>query len=79
MIVIIIPSRFVSGIDATPPLLGHAMDVFSAGCVVLEVFAETAPFSLQELLAYRNGTHFPKHHLAKIGDAAMRVRKDRRC
>ena len=40
--------------DLTP-----AMDIFSAGCVLIELFTETPPFTFAQLLAYRAGEYQP--------------------
>ena len=40
--------------DLTP-----AMDIFSAGCVLIELFTETPPFTFAQLLAYRAGEYKP--------------------
>lgn len=53
--------------------LSPAMDIFSAGCVVAELFTEgTAPFDLSQLLAYRNGEYSPWKILEKIEDTSIR-------
>ena len=52
--------------DLTP-----AMDVFSAGCVLIELFTESPPFSFAQLLAYRAGEYEPD--LSKIEDGDVRA------
>ncbi|XP_036999819.2 phosphoinositide 3-kinase regulatory subunit 4 isoform X2 [Artibeus jamaicensis] len=53
--------------------LKRAMDIFSAGCVVAELFTEGVPlFDLSQLLAYRNGQFFPEQVLNKIEDRSIR-------
>lgn len=53
--------------------LTQAMDIFSAGCVITELFTEgTAPFDLSQLLAYRNGEYSPWKVLEKIDDGSIR-------
>lgn len=54
----------VKGGEVTP-----AMDIFSVGCVIAELFTEgNAPFDLSQLLAYRSGTYSPDGILDHIGD-----------
>ncbi|XP_061162546.1 phosphoinositide 3-kinase regulatory subunit 4-like [Saccostrea echinata] len=54
--------------DLTPP-----MDIFSAGCVICELFTEgTPPFDFSQLLAYRNGEYSPWKVLEKIDDDYIR-------
>ncbi|XP_052829468.1 phosphoinositide 3-kinase regulatory subunit 4 [Octopus bimaculoides] len=54
--------------DLTP-----AMDIFSSGCVIAELFTEgTVPFDLSQLLAYRNGEYSPWKVLEKIEDSSIR-------
>ncbi|XP_072174440.1 phosphoinositide 3-kinase regulatory subunit 4-like [Diadema setosum] len=54
----------VKGGELTP-----AMDIFSAGCVIAELFTEgNAPFDLSQLLAYRSGAYSPDAILDQIGD-----------
>lgn len=57
--------------DLTP-----AMDIFSAGCALLELFNEGhPPFDFSELLAYRNEESVSRNvlkHLEKVEDLGMR-------
>ncbi|XP_055958193.1 phosphoinositide 3-kinase regulatory subunit 4 [Patella vulgata] len=54
--------------DLTP-----AMDIFSAGCVITELFTDgTTPFDLSQLLAYRSGEYSPWKILEKIPDQHVR-------
>ncbi|XP_078336742.1 phosphoinositide 3-kinase regulatory subunit 4-like isoform X4 [Crassostrea virginica] len=54
--------------EITPP-----MDIFSAGCVICELFTEgTPPFDFSQLLAYRNGEYSPWKVLEKIDDSYIR-------
>ncbi|KAL4221189.1 phosphoinositide-3-kinase [Mactra antiquata] len=54
--------------DLTP-----AMDIFSAGCVITELFTEgSPPFDLSQLLAYRNREYSPWKVLEKIEDSNVR-------
>ncbi|NXS74382.1 PI3R4 kinase, partial [Pandion haliaetus] len=53
--------------------LKRAMDIFSAGCVIAELFTEGVPlFDLSQLLAYRNGLFCPDQVLNKIEDHSIR-------
>nr|XP_009936366.1 PREDICTED: phosphoinositide 3-kinase regulatory subunit 4 [Opisthocomus hoazin] len=53
--------------------LKRAMDIFSAGCVIAELFTEGVPlFDLSQLLAYRNGLFSPDQVLNKIEDSSIR-------
>ncbi|XP_042328924.1 LOW QUALITY PROTEIN: phosphoinositide 3-kinase regulatory subunit 4 [Sceloporus undulatus] len=53
--------------------LKRAMDIFSAGCVIAELFTEGVPlFDLSQLLAYRNGLFAPEQVLNKIEDRSIR-------
>ncbi|KAH8293534.1 hypothetical protein KR054_001369 [Drosophila jambulina] len=51
-----------------------AMDIFSAGCALLELWTEgTAPFELSQLLAYRRGERdLVEKHLAGIENERLR-------
>ena len=51
----------------------EAMDVFSAGCVIAELFREGAPlFTLSQLFKYREGEHSVDAPLASIDDPDVR-------
>ncbi|XP_072035782.1 phosphoinositide 3-kinase regulatory subunit 4-like isoform X1 [Amphiura filiformis] len=53
--------------------LTPAMDIFSAGCVIAELFTEGhPPFDLSQLLAYRSGHYDPEIVLGKIEDDSIR-------
>uniref|UniRef100_A0A7N1A303 non-specific serine/threonine protein kinase n=1 Tax=Kalanchoe fedtschenkoi TaxID=63787 RepID=A0A7N1A303_KALFE len=53
--------------------LKPSMDIFSAGCVVAELFLEGQPlFELSQLLAYRRGQYDPSQVLDKILDSGVR-------
>ena len=55
--------------------LTEAMDVFSAGCVLAELFLEgTVLFSLSQLYKYRDGEFDVDVPLALIEDSRVRVR-----
>ncbi|CAK9300578.1 unnamed protein product [Gordionus sp. m RMFG-2023] len=50
-----------------------SMDVFSAGCLLIEFFCDgTPPFHLSQLLSYRTGDFYPSRVLSKIPDASLR-------
>ncbi|KAF2273510.1 ARM repeat-containing protein [Westerdykella ornata] len=50
-----------------------AMDIFSTGCVIAELFLEAPIFSLSQLFKYRQREYDPTHsHLSKIHDASVR-------
>ena len=50
-----------------------AMDIFSVGCVIAELFLEAPIFSLSQLFKYRQGEYNPGHsHLSKIQDSHVR-------
>lgn len=52
----------------------QSMDVFSLGCVLAELFMEGAPpFTLAQLLQYRNGDYTLDGYLAQIEDEGVRV------
>ncbi|XP_061885756.1 phosphoinositide 3-kinase regulatory subunit 4 [Entelurus aequoreus] len=53
--------------------LKQAMDIFSAGCVIAELFTEGVPlFDLSQLLAYRKGHFQTEQVLEKIEDRSIR-------
>lgn len=53
--------------------LRQAMDIFSAGCVIAELFTEGVPlFDLSQLLAYRRGLFQTEQVLLKIEDRSVR-------
>ena len=50
------------------------MDVFSAGCVIAELFLEGAPlFKLSQLFQYREGEFNVDNSLGPIEDEGVRV------
>lgn len=52
----------------------EAMDIFSTGCVLAELFLEgTALFTLSQLFKYRNSEYDPNVSLASIEDESIRV------
>ena len=68
------PERFLgSGENGDKAVVTWAMDVFSAGCVIAELFLESPIFSLSQLFKYRNGDYDPKFGpLSKIEDNDIR-------
>ncbi|KAL1512914.1 hypothetical protein ABEB36_002417 [Hypothenemus hampei] len=55
--------------DLTP-----AMDIFSAGCALLELWNELHfPFDYSQLLAYRAGRYSPQKHLDKLDDPNLKT------
>jgi len=44
--------------------LNWAMDMFSVGCVIAELFTEKPTFTLSQLLRYKKGDYDPSHGLA---------------
>ncbi|KAL2164712.1 hypothetical protein VTH06DRAFT_7 [Thermothelomyces fergusii] len=69
------PERFLPpGEEADPDAkVTWAMDVFSAGCVIAELFLETPIFTLSQLYSYRKGEYDPTiTHLSKIPDKDLR-------
>ncbi|KAI2625160.1 hypothetical protein GGS21DRAFT_531559 [Xylaria nigripes] len=73
----IAPERFVEQIQDPQELEGHnltwSMDIFSAGCVIAEVFLETPIFSLSQMFKYRRGEYEPViSHLSRIPDQGLR-------
>lgn len=57
----IAPERFVGAGESTPggAKLTWAMDIFSAGCVIAQLFLETEFFTLSQLYKYRRGEYDP--------------------
>jgi phosphoinositide-3-kinase regulatory subunit 4 len=69
------PERFLPPGEEVDPnaMVTWAMDVFSAGCVIAELFLETRIFSLSQLYSYRKGEYDPGiSHLSKIPDKELR-------
>lgn len=59
--------------NAVIGMLKPAMDIFSVGCVIAELFLEgQALFDLSQLLAYRRGQYDPCPSLQKVVDAGVR-------
>ncbi|KAI1490584.1 hypothetical protein F5X96DRAFT_635429 [Biscogniauxia mediterranea] len=73
----IAPERFVEHIQSPQALEGNqltwSMDIFSAGCVIAELFLETPIFSLSQMFKYRRGEYDPVIlHLSRIPDQGLR-------
>ena len=69
----IAPERFVSATVERERKLTKAMDIFSLGCVIAELFLEgTVLFSFSQLLAYRNGGYSADQLLERIDDKEIR-------
>ena len=68
------PERFLGAGDEDDGRgVTWAMDVFSAGCVIAELFVEAPIFSLSQLFKYRNGEYDPGlKYLSKIEDPDVR-------
>ncbi|XP_066254532.1 phosphoinositide 3-kinase regulatory subunit 4 [Euwallacea similis] len=53
--------------------LNPSMDIFSAGCALLELWNELHfPFDYSQLLAYRSGKYSPQKHLDRLEDLNLR-------
>ena len=70
----IAPERFLSAGERDDGRgVTWAMDIFSVGCVIAELFTEASFFSLSQLFKYRKGEWDPQlSHLAKIEDEDIR-------
>ena len=69
------PERFIAaGEEANiQGTVNWAMDIFSAGCVIAELFLETPVFSLSQLYKYRKGEYDPDMALLRrIDDTDIR-------
>ncbi|KJZ78037.1 hypothetical protein HIM_02674 [Hirsutella minnesotensis 3608] len=69
------PERFYAAGQDPPPKgeMTWAMDVFSAGCVIAQMFLESELFSLAQLYKYRRGEYDPViTHLGVISDKDVR-------
>jgi phosphoinositide-3-kinase regulatory subunit 4 len=69
------PERFLG--PASPPesedVVTWAMDIFSVGCVIAELFLESSIFTLSQLFRYRQGEYDPAlAQLSKIQDKDVR-------
>ncbi|KAI5463101.1 hypothetical protein BGZ63DRAFT_353125 [Mariannaea sp. PMI_226] len=71
----IAPERFYASGEAPPrkAKMTWAMDIFSAGCVIAQLFLESEIFSLAQLYKYRRGEYDPViTHLSVISDKDVR-------
>ncbi|KAI8157694.1 putative serine/threonine-protein kinase VPS15 [Colletotrichum sp. SAR 10_70] len=69
------PERFVPAdeVDSKDAKLTWAMDVFSAGCVIAEMFLESPIFTLSQLYKYRKGEYDPViSQISRIPDKDLR-------
>lgn len=68
------PERFLAAEDKDDGRgVTWAMDVFSAGCVIAELFLEAPIFSLSQLYKYRKGEFDPQYgYINKIQDTEVR-------
>ena len=68
------PERFLSNGEKDDGRgLTWAMDIFSVGCVIAELFVEAPIFSLSQLYKYRRGEFHPKYgYLSKVRDPEIR-------
>lgn len=68
------PERFlVTGEEPGNRHVNWAMDIFSAGCVIAELFLESPILTLSQMYKYRKGEYSPEHsQLAKIEDPEIR-------
>ena len=69
------PERFLAAGETPDPKaqITWAMDVFSAGCVIAELFLEAPIFNLSQLYKYRRGEYDPViTHINRITDVDVR-------
>jgi len=69
------PERFLAAGETPDPKaqITWAMDIFSAGCVIAELFLEAPMFNLSQLYKYRRGEYDPvATHLGRIVDSDVR-------
>jgi phosphoinositide-3-kinase regulatory subunit 4 len=69
------PERFLAAGEEPNPKakVTWAMDVFSAGCVIAELFLESPTFNLSQLYKYKKGEYDPTvSHLNRIADKDIR-------
>lgn len=71
----IAPERFTNpGLGEVNNDLNWAMDMFSVGCAIAEIFLEGPIFSLSQIFKYKSGEYNPEHtHLNKIEDPEVRA------
>jgi phosphoinositide-3-kinase regulatory subunit 4 len=66
------PERFLASGSSVEGRLTEAMDIFSLGCVIAELFLDGAPlFTLAQLFKFKKGEYTPPVRLIK--DAAVQV------
>ncbi|OLL25379.1 putative serine/threonine-protein kinase VPS15 [Neolecta irregularis DAH-3] len=69
----IAPERFLATGDRRDGELTDAMDIFSLGCVIAELYLEGTPlFTYSQLLQYRSGAYDPLIYLEKIEDHSIK-------
>lgn len=67
------PERFLDPGERAEGGVTWAMDIFSVGCAIAELFLETPIFSLSQLFRYKNKEYDPAHTvLSRIEDADVR-------
>ncbi|KAF3398978.1 Serine/threonine-protein kinase ppk19 [Talaromyces pinophilus] len=68
------PERFLeAGEEPGDRQVNWAMDIFSVGCVIAELFLESPIFTLSQLYKYRKGEYSPEHsQLSKIEDSDVK-------
>jgi len=68
------PERFLPRGERVPEdgKLTWAMDVFSAGCVIAQLFSDSDLFNLERMLKFRRGEFDPAISLLKIADKDVR-------
>ncbi|KAK1139209.1 Serine/threonine-protein kinase [Aspergillus melleus] len=69
------PERFLeAGEEPGNRNVNWAMDIFSAGCVIAELFLEAPIFTLSQIYKYRKGEYSPEHsQLMKVEDPEVRA------
>lgn len=69
------PERFSSeASDENPQELNWAMDMFSVGCAIAEMFLEGPIFTLSQIFKYKTGEYNPEHaHIHKIEDGEVKA------
>ncbi|PLB44459.1 hypothetical protein P170DRAFT_368053 [Aspergillus steynii IBT 23096] len=69
------PERFLeAGEEPGNRNVNWAMDIFSAGCVIAELFLESPIFTLSQIYKYRKGEYSPEHsQLMKVEDPEIRA------
>lgn len=67
------PERFLESHETKGGAITDAMDIFSLGCVIAELFLEGSPlFDLSQLFKYKAGEYDPMVLLDKIDDLEIR-------